>query len=96
MLEVIATDSGKSLVSLLVVRIGSSCTQALPATVVFEIPWDGLHHSYAFYVRIRMNISERHPMHDSSTISANLSDTVVGKPVWPLINDIESIFSVAS
>jgi hypothetical protein len=51
---------------------------------------------YAFYIRIRMNISEGPPMHDSSTIAANLSVAVVGKPTWPLISDIESIFSVAS
>ena len=31
-------------------------------------------------------------MHDSSTIAANLSVAVVGKPTWPLISDIESIY----
>jgi hypothetical protein len=47
MLEVIATDSGKSWVSLLVVgTIGIIVLSGVPASVVSEIPWDGLRHSY--------------------------------------------------
>jgi hypothetical protein len=76
-----------------------------PASVVFEIPWDGLSNSYVFYVCIPdQNISEgpsmqlrfHLPIPDSSTIAANLSEAVIGNPTWPLINDIESIFSLAS
>jgi hypothetical protein len=95
MLEVIATDLGKSLVSLLVVgTIGSSCAQAAcDGSLRNSVGWVA---SLLCFLRpIRMNVSEGYPMHDSSTIAANLSDAVVGKPAWPLINDIQSIFSVA-
>ena len=89
MLKVIETDSGKSWVSLLVVgMIGIIVLSGSACVGVSEIPWDGLRHSYAFYIRFRMNISEGPPMHDSSTMAANLSVAVIGKPTWPLISEI--------